>query len=40
MRRGVRDNKERNQVLAMASGDVQDEATRAYIANLKDLDEK
>ena len=40
MRRGVRDNKERNQVLQMASGDVQDEATLKYIANLKDLDEK
>ena len=24
----------------MASGDVQDEATHRYIANLKDLDEK
>ena len=40
LKRDVTSNKEKNQVLQMANGEVQDPTLRGYIDNLKDLDEK
>ena len=40
MKKDVTGHKEKNQILQMASGDVQEEPMHRYIHNLKDLDEK
>ena len=40
MRKDVATNRERNQLLQMASGDVQEGLVNHYIENLRDLDEK
>ena len=40
MKKDVRTNKEKNQILQMASGEVQDRPLHKYLDDLRDLDEK